>query len=68
VWDERRNTSRVIPPPVGAHKTATAAMRAWVRSDLAHAKWIEDGYPTLTEAEHVARFGEEYQRRPKRVA
>jgi hypothetical protein len=41
-------------------------MRSWVAQNQAHAKWVTDGYPTLTEAEHLERFGEPYTKKAKR--
>jgi hypothetical protein len=61
-WDERRNTSRVIPPPPGAHREALACCAALRRTHPALWQWIVDGHPTLTEAEHFARFGKQYKR------
>jgi hypothetical protein len=59
-WDERRNSSRVFPVPPGAVEDAERALRRWQAEAPAHAQWILDGYPTLTDADHVARFGEPY--------
>jgi hypothetical protein len=38
----------------------SAALRALRGIDPALRQWIEDGYPTLTPAEHFERFGEPY--------
>lgn len=67
-FDERRNTSRVWPVSPLALKDALAALAALRRNDPALVRWIEDGHPTLTETEHLTRFGEPYSRRPRRVA
>jgi hypothetical protein len=61
VWDERRNSSRVWPVPPGAVDDAERALKRWQAEEPAHVQWILDGYPTLTDAEHVARFGVAYQ-------
>jgi hypothetical protein len=58
VFDEHRNTSRVWPVPPDALPAALAALRS-LDPDLR--RWIEDGAPNLTDAEHVARFCEPYQ-------
>lgn len=60
-WDERRNTSRVFPVPPDAFPNALRALAQFRRTDPARAQWIEDGAPTLTDAEHVERFGEPYK-------
>ena len=60
-WDEHRNTSRVFLVPPDALPTALRAMQALRRDQPALVKWIEDGHPTLTDAEHLARFGEPYR-------
>jgi hypothetical protein len=62
VWDERRNTSRVIPPAPDALPNALRALEGLRRFDPDLVQWIEDGHPTPTEAEHVARFRESYKR------
>ena len=59
-FDERRNSSRIFPVPPDALPNALRAMARWKAENPAHAQWIADGYPSLTEAEHVARFGEPY--------
>lgn len=56
-WDEHRNTSRVFPVAKGAHRDALAALRT---IPAALREWLTDGAPRLTEAEHLARFGEPY--------
>jgi hypothetical protein len=60
VWDERRNSSRVFPVPPGAVEDCDRALARWQAEEPAHARWILDGCPTLTDAEHVARFGVPY--------
>jgi hypothetical protein len=65
VWDNRRNTSQVQPVPPNAYPDAMRALAAFRRSSPAHVTWIEEGYPTLTDAEHVARFGVQYGRKKK---
>ena len=59
-FDEHRNTSRVFPVAPGSGGAAVDAMRRWAAANAAHAQWIRDGYPTLTEAQHLAIFGEPY--------
>jgi hypothetical protein len=61
-WDERRNSSRVFPVPPGAVEDCDRALARWQAENPAHAQWILDGYPTLTDDEHVARFGVKYER------
>jgi len=61
VWDEKRNTSRVWPVPPDALPTALRELARWRDRNDAHARWIADGYPTLTEREHLERFGEPYR-------
>lgn len=65
VWDDKRNTSRVRPVPPDALPNALAALARLRASDPALVKWIEDGYPTLTEDEHVQRFGEPHPSRTR---
>ena len=60
-WDERRNTSQVFPVPPDALPNALRALAALRRDQPALVQWIEDGHPTLTEAEHLERFGEPYR-------
>jgi hypothetical protein len=62
VWDERRNTSRVFRPPPDALPNALAALAVFRRAAPEHVAWIEGGFPTLTEREHAARFGEQYHK------
>ena len=59
-WDERRNTSRVFKPPPDALPNALRSLRALRESHPGLVAWLADGHPTLTEAEHVERFGEPY--------
>jgi hypothetical protein len=61
VWNDRRNTSRVFPVPPGAVEDAERALQRWQAENPAHARWILDGYPTLTDDEHVSRFGVPYE-------
>lgn len=67
-FDERRNTSRVFKVPPDALPAALRALAALRRSDPALVQWLEDGHPRLTEAEHVARFGETFVSRRSRKA
>ncbi len=60
-WDERRNTSRVFAVAPHAFKDATVSLAALRRDQPALVRWLEDGHPTLTHDEHVARFGEPYR-------
>lgn len=62
-WDEHRNTSRVFPVPPGALQAAERALERLRAEQPALVAWIAEGAPTLSEAEHLARFGEPYQRR-----
>ncbi len=62
IWDERRNTSQVRPVPPDALANALKALAKFRREQPAHAAWIIGGYPTLTHAEHVRRFGHPYAR------
>ena len=59
-FDERRNSSRVFPVLPDALPNALRALAAFRRDAPAHAAWIEEGHPTLTDADHLARFGEPY--------
>lgn len=59
-FDERRNTSRVFAPSPDALPNALAACAAFRRSYPEHARWISEGAPGLTDAEHVRRFGERH--------
>jgi len=36
---------------------AVRALREWARREPAHAKWIADGAPRLTDLEYLERFG-----------
>ena len=67
VWDDHRNTSQVFPVPPGAVEDALAAMERLRRDDPALVRWLMDRHPTLTEAEHLERFGAPYKKRPKRA-
>jgi len=68
VYDERRNSSHVFPVPPGAVDEADRALRRWAAENPSRVLGILDGAPTLTHAEHVARFGVPYERtRAKRV-
>jgi hypothetical protein len=67
-FDEHRNSSRVWPVPSGAAKEAARASAAWRERDPAAYQWVVDGHPHLTEADHLARFGEPFKARPRRVA
>jgi hypothetical protein len=55
----------VILPPPNALPDAIRALASFRRDDPAHAQWILDGFPTLSEAEHLRRFGEPYNK-PRR--
>jgi hypothetical protein len=64
-FDEHRNTSRVWPVPPDARRDAVKALATL---DPALRRWIEDGHPNLTDAEHRARFGEPYNApRPRKA-
>lgn len=62
VWDEHRNTSRVFPVAPGAADAAIRACRHYAGRYPRHARWLLDGHPTLTEAEHYERFGAVYKK------
>ena len=62
VFDDHRNSSRVFPVEPGALEAARAASARFCAEQPAHVLWLVDGHPTLTEADHVARFGETYRR------
>ncbi len=61
VWDEGRNTSRLRRPSPTALPDALKALAQLRRSHPELVRWLEDGHPRLTEAEHVERFGESYE-------
>lgn len=61
VFDERRNTSRVIKAPPGAVDAALNAIRAYVRKSPKHVRWLLEGHPTMTHEEHYERFGQPYK-------
>lgn len=61
VWDEHRNTSRVFPVTEQDVENARRALARFHAESPALVQWLRDGHPTLTEAEHVARFGEPYR-------
>ncbi len=65
VWDETRNSSRERRPSPTALADCRASLSALRRNDPALVQWIEDGHPTLTEAEHVERFGAPYKTRTR---
>ena len=65
-WDERRNTSQVFPVPSDALPTALRSLAALRRDQPALVQWIEDGHPTLSEAQHLKRFGEPYRGKARR--
>ena len=67
-FDEHRNTSRVWPVTEQDGENARRALASFRRSDPALVEWIEAGHPHLTEAEHVARFGEPYKGAARRKA
>lgn len=60
IWDDHRNSSAVFDVPPHAADEALEALARLRRDDPALVKWICDGAPRLTEAEHVERFGEPY--------
>lgn len=64
-FNEHRNTSRVFQVPPDA---LPAAQKACSGIDPALRRWIEDGHPTLTQDEHVARFGAPYETTRSRKA
>lgn len=65
-WDDRRNTSRVTMPLPNALPDALGALERLRREQPALVRWVEDGAPRLTEAEHVERFGEPHAGRARR--
>jgi len=60
-FDERRNTSRVIPVPPNALPDALRALERFRDTHPDLYAWIADGAPRLTDADHVARFGSSYK-------
>jgi hypothetical protein len=50
-----------------ALKRAMESLAALRRNDPALVKWIEDGYPTLTEVEHLQRFGKPHSKTSPRA-
>jgi len=60
-WDQRRNSSLVIPVAPDALPNAMRALRAFRESDPALYAWVAEGAPNLTGDEHVQRFGEPYR-------
>jgi hypothetical protein len=59
-YDEHRNSSRVWPVTPQDGENARRTLAAFKRDYPELHAWIVEGAPTLTEAEHVARFGEPY--------
>lgn len=59
-WDDRRNSSQTRAPNPRALADCLSACAALRRSDPRLVAWIEEGHPTLTRGEHVARFGASY--------
>ena len=68
IWDEHRNSSRVFPVPPTALPEAVAALAAFRRTQPRLYEWVAQGAPTLTDAEHLARFGAPYEHRRSRKA
>ncbi len=66
VWDERRNTSRAHAPSPTALRDALQVCERLRQTEPALVRWVLDGHPLLTEAEHVARFGEPYEKARRR--
>lgn len=60
-WDEHRNTSQVFPVPPDALPTALRALEQFKRGNPELYAWVAEGAPAMTEAEHLARFGEPYR-------
>lgn len=60
-YDERRNSSAVFPVPPDALPNVRRALAAFERDYPAMQSWICEGAPTLTEDEHLIRFGEPYK-------
>jgi hypothetical protein len=56
-WDDRRNTSQVRRPAPDALGRALGACDALRQAEPDLVAWIEAGAPTLSEAEHLERFG-----------
>jgi len=65
-WDEHRNTSQVFPVPPDALPVALNALAGFRRSWPREYAWVAEGAPNLTEAEHLARFGEPYRSHGRR--
>lgn len=58
---DSRNTSAVRQPSPFALEDLTRELERMRGEQPELVEWIEAGYPTLTEAEHVERFGEPYR-------
>lgn len=43
-------------------KLALAGIERWRTDNPEHARWVEEGYPNLTQSEHIERFGHEHPR------
>lgn len=56
-WDDRRNSSQVRQPAHDALRRALGACAALRQADPDLVAWVEAGAPTLSEAEHLERFG-----------
>ncbi len=59
--DVRANTSQVIAVPPGAVQEALRTLERFRRDEPAMVQWLLDGHPTLTDEEHIERFGEAYK-------
>lgn len=59
-YDEKRNTSRVWPVTPQDGENARRALAAFRRDYPELVRWLVDGHPRLTDAEHVERFGAPY--------
>lgn len=68
-FDERRNTSRTFAVSPNALPDALRALARLRVTDPDLVRWIEEGHPTLTAAEHFERFGAEHEgKRARRAA
>ena len=65
IWDDSRNSSQVKLPAPDAFPKAVRALAGLRDTHPELVQWIVDGHPTLTEAEHLERFGVPYDR-PRR--
>jgi hypothetical protein len=61
LFDEHRNSSRVFPVTAQDAENARRALARFAQDDPLLYAWVAEGAPRLSEAEHLARFGEPYR-------